>query len=380
MVPATLPSQVSKFFPVRPLFVIPLVAIFSAIAATPTISAAEWPKLELREILKEMQEEVAAGLPEAKEEYEELQSDAEAALAQGPLSVIQKNRTPPSGDKRDYLSIAPYWWPDPEAENQLPWIWRDGEINPKTRGNHVDLGRKGQLFKSVKSLAAMAYLTGDAKYGTAADEILHHWFVNPESRMNPHLKYAQGIPGRYEGRRMGIIEWVGLQKVLAAVTLLDEMGHLQAETKSGLKLWLEDFLQWLETSEMGIAEAEAPNNHGTWYDVLHVSLLVYLDRKEKAGEVLETVTKARIQSQIEPDGKQPKELARTRTYSYSLYNLSAFKILASFGQELAVDLKGYETEDGRSISKAAAFMQPYVEKQKEWPYQEISTGLPPKKK
>ena len=42
-----------------------------------------------------------------------LEEDAKTALAIKPMSVMDKTITPPSGDKHDYMSQAPYWWPDP---------------------------------------------------------------------------------------------------------------------------------------------------------------------------------------------------------------------------------------------------------------------------
>ncbi len=99
--------------------------------------------------------------------------------------------------------------------------------------------------------------------------------------------------------------------------------------------------------------------------------MLFLDGKEDARTLLDTVTKERIASQIEPDGRQPHELARTKSLSYSKMNLSAFKRLATFGAQLGVDLWGYETEDGRSIRGAEAFLEPFVKGKQKWPYQQL---------
>ena len=55
-------------------------------------------------------------------------AEADEAMAVGPYSVMDEDETPPSGDKHDYMSLAPYWWPDPAKPNGLPYIrrrWRD---------------------------------------------------------------------------------------------------------------------------------------------------------------------------------------------------------------------------------------------------------------
>ena len=60
-----------------------------------------------------------------------LESDAKKALNVGPFSVTTKEAIPPSGDKHDYMSQAPYFWPGPGEPNGLPYIRRDGERNPE---------------------------------------------------------------------------------------------------------------------------------------------------------------------------------------------------------------------------------------------------------
>src|SRR3954467_3401954 len=58
-----------------------------------------------------------------------LVADANRALKLAPVSVMDKGITPPSGDKHDYMSQAPYWWPDPSKPGGRPYIRRDGERN-----------------------------------------------------------------------------------------------------------------------------------------------------------------------------------------------------------------------------------------------------------
>jgi hypothetical protein len=58
--------------------------------------------------------------------YEALRRDADRALSAGPFSVVNKGALPPSGDKHDYMSYAPYWWPNPETKNGLLYSARRG--------------------------------------------------------------------------------------------------------------------------------------------------------------------------------------------------------------------------------------------------------------
>src|SRR5262245_24519003 len=65
-----------------------------------------------------------------RDAYDDLLRDANVALTAGPFSVMQKKRMPPSGDKHDYMSLAPYWWPDSTKPGGVPFIRRDGDVNP----------------------------------------------------------------------------------------------------------------------------------------------------------------------------------------------------------------------------------------------------------
>ena len=85
-----------------------------------------------------------------------------------------------------------------------------------------------------------------------------------------------------------------------------------------------------------------------------------------ARTILENVKTRRIATQIEPDGSQPLEIARTRSLSYSSMNLRGFIHLANMAQTIDVDLWNFETSDGRSIRKALDFLLPYVQGKKTW--------------
>jgi hypothetical protein len=102
--------------------------------------------------------------------------------------------------------------------------------------------------------------------------------------------------------------------------------------------------------------------------------LRYLNRNEEAARLVENVTKEKIKLQIAPDGSQPRELGRTKSLHYSSMNLKAFCLVAELGKPLGLDLWNYETEDGRSLKKAAEFLAHYAEGKKTWEWQEI-TGM-----
>src|SRR5438132_8111932 len=304
-----------------------------------------------------------------------LEREAQKALSEGPFSVVIKSVTPPSGDKHDYMTQAPYFWPDPKSPNGLPYIRRDGERNPEIN-KITDHHSLDDLESSVETLALAYYFKGDEAYATKAVQLLRAFFLEPTTRMNPNLEYAQFIPGVNTGRGIGLIETRGLTRVVDGIGLLEASKALTDDDKRGLKDWFGKFLQWMLDSRNGREEAAAKNNHGTYYDLQVVSYALFVERKDLARRVLEQAREKRIATQVEPDGRQPLELARTKAWSYSNGNLDGLMELATLGERVGVDLWNFQTKDGRSIRKALDFLTPIAVGERKWQYQELG-GLKP---
>jgi len=73
------------------------------------------------------------GEPQLQPTLARLRQEAEKALLLSPPSVMDKPRPAASGDPHDYFSYGPYWWPDPAKPDGLPYIRRDGEVNPDSK-------------------------------------------------------------------------------------------------------------------------------------------------------------------------------------------------------------------------------------------------------
>jgi hypothetical protein len=301
--------------------------------------------------------------------------DADEALKQKPVTVTSKKQIPPGGDKRDYMSLAPYWWPDSSKKDGLPYIRRDGQVNPE-RFEYKDRELVATLQYCATTLAAAWFITGKQEYAEHAANMLRVWFVDSSTRMNPNMSFSEAIRGRNAGRGAGIMGLAQLPTILDAVILLRSSKYWSVADEAEVVSWGRSYLNWLRTSPNGIDEQDAPNNHGTWYDVQLASLALFTGLPDTAKRIIEAAKSMRIASQIEPDGRMPKELERTRGIGYSSFNLLAMASLATIAGHVGIDLWHFETPDGRGIRKAIDWIVPYYEGARKWEYQQISEWDP----
>lgn len=285
-------------------------------------------------------------------------------------TVVNKIHLPASGDKHDYHSIGPYWWPDSTKENGLPYIRKDGFRNPESL--EYDRPQLSKLIEAVNSLTFAYVLSKNEKYKVKAVGFLKTWFLNDSTKMNPNLEYGQAIPGITNGRGIGIIETRKLIEVVDAIGLLYRKEALNEKDFLMLKKWFIEYNVWLTTSKKGIEEKNWYNNHGTAYDLQVISFSIFVGDTVTLVSVLDSVISKRIIKQIKPDGSQPFELERTKSLSYSIFNLNSFVKIALIAEQLGRNLWDYESEDGRSILKAITFLTPFIFEGEVWKYSELS--------
>lgn len=319
--------------------------------------------------LQDAKSRAADNNPTIQLAIDKLRTDLDNALVFEPVSVMTKELTPPSGDKHDYMSQGPYWWPNPDTTGGLPYIRRDGEVNPEVES--LDSRKMGAMIGAIESLALGGYLFEDPSAADHAALLLRTWFLDPATRMNPHLEFGQRIPGICEGCGIGIIDTSSYCRLIESIGLLEISGALTDMDRSDLLMWMKTYREWLVSSEIGRDEARQHNNHGTWYDAQLCALAAYTGDPRIVTKVVEEAKEYRIATQIEPDGSQPHELGRTRSMSYTHYNTTAFLNIARYAENVEIDLLSYETQDGRSIRKSIDFLIPFVVNNERWTWQQI---------
>jgi len=314
---------------------------------------------------------LAAGEEGLTAARDRLVAEADEVLTTGPFAVTEKTVFPVSGNPHDYFSMGTYWWPDPDTPDGLPYIRRDGETNPETQ--QTDRVPLGKLERSVTTLCRAYAFTDREEFAARAAFLLQIWFLDEATRMNPHLEYGQAIPGHCDGRGIGIIDTTGLAKqTLPALRLIGDCPQWPNEERTALQLWFRDYLEWLLTSQHGYDEAIHGNNHSVSYDLQIATYALFIGAEGLARQIIQGVPERRIDVQIEPDGQQPRELARTKSLNYSTANASLFLQLIEAGRAVGLDLAAYEGPDGRSIRRALDWLVPYYVGRSEWEHQQIA--------
>lgn len=311
------------------------------------------------------------GNADVKEIVAAVIKEADKALQQPALSVMDKIDVSASGDKHDYYSVAPYWWPNPNTPDGLPYINKDGVWNSKERAK-TDADAFNRTCDNTQKLGLAYYFTGDEKYAAKAAELVRVWFLDKATRMNPNLSYGQAIKGIRPGTPAGgVLEGLGFTDVLDGIELIENSNAWSGEDAANLKRWFTQYNTWLHESEFGQAAAEPTNNIGTWYYVQAVYLYLYLGEKEKAKNLAKAGFDKLLDIQFSQDGSQPKEAARTKSFAYYNYNLSAWAQLAIVAKQAGFDGWNYTTKKGRSLRLGLAFMVPYADPNKPWIKEDI---------
>jgi hypothetical protein len=290
--------------------------------------------------------------------------NASKYLLDRPVTVTAAQSKRSAGGVHDFFSEGDYWWPDPKNPDG-PYVQRDGMTNPDNFGEH----RKFLMKLSVQApaLTAAWKLTQDRKYSDKAAAHIRAWFVDVATRMNPNLQYAQAIHGKTTGRGTGVIDTIHLVEVARAIPVLAQSGSLSPADFAAAKKWFADYAEWMTTSKNGKEERDAKNNHGTCWLMQVAAFAQLTGNASLMADCANRYKTLVVPGQIQLDGSQPLEMARTKPYGYCLFNLEAIATLCQIVSESGDNLWSFATPDGRGAAKAVAYMFPFIRDKKTWP-------------
>jgi hypothetical protein len=292
---------------------------------------------------------------------------ATLALKAEPITVTAHRAKLSEGGPHDFYSNGDYWWPDPAKPDGLPYIQKDGQTNPDNFNHHrMDVRN---LRDAVAALGAAYKITREDRYAAKAAELLRVFLVDPATRMNPSLDYAQAIPGVTPGRGIGIIDTLHLAEVPLAIRAMAKSPAFPAETVAGLKRWFADYTDWMMTSKNGQAEANTKNNHAVAFFVQIAAFATLTGDEARLAECRRRYKEVFVPQQMANDGGFPQELKRTKPYGYSIFQLDNMATLCQLLSTKDDDLWKFTLPDGRGIAKAVDYLEPFLADKAKWPLQ-----------
>jgi hypothetical protein len=220
------------------------------------------------------------------------------------------------------------------------------------------------------------WFTGQKKYRDKALECVSIWFIDPETRMNPHLEYAQtvltrnplvaattvgvdgvttSLPSADNRKRDGlsILDGRCFLNALDGLALINDREYERSSELDGtvstanvaFRSWMMRYFEWLLLSPTGIAGSQLHNNHGSWYDVQLCHIALFLGRSDVALQTISQGLMNRLDTQIDENGRQPLEMTRATPTEYEIFNLVALTQLALLGDSVGVNYWGHTNAD-----------------------------------
>jgi len=293
----------------------------------------------------------------------QLIAEGDWALTQQPITVTAESSPRSAGNKHDFFSEGDYWWPNP-ANPDGPYISIDGKTNP----NNFVAHRLAMIrFSEIIGALASAYQeTSDEKYVKHAVVHLKAWFVDKETLMNPNLLFAQAVKGVTTGRSWGIIDTIHLMEVAQGIIAMEKAKSFKKSSLKTIKKWFSDYILWLNTSKPGIAEKLSKNNHSTCWVMQVASFAKLCNDKPMLDSLRWRYKNVLLPDQMATDGSFPLELARTKAYGYSIFNLDAMTTICQILSTPQDNLWEFETADGKSIAKGITYLYPFVADKNKW--------------
>jgi hypothetical protein len=293
-----------------------------------------------------------------------LRAEADRRMREGPWTVTADRPKGVELDAHEFYSEAPYYWPNSDNPDG-PYLRKDGQANPaRIVANQVAMNA---MCDAVFALGAASFLLDNSAYGKRAASVIHTWFLNPKTRMNPDLDYAQSVPGINNGRGTGIVDGRGFIRALQGMEFLEQTNNWDPKDQAAVHRWFEDYLHWLVTSKNATDEKKSGDNHASWW-AAQVAAVGSFVADTKAQQMAFGFYRDRLlPRQIRPNGSAPREEVRARSLRLSALNLEAYAVICRIAQVRgAGDLWNTHGKSGTTIATAIDYLSPYLVDPKKW--------------
>jgi len=297
-----------------------------------------------------------------------LRAAADLRSKEGPWSVTTDRPNGVELDLHDYYSEAPYWWPDP-AKPGGPFIHKDGQVNP-ARFN-ANRNALTSMCDAVFTLGTAAFLLDDSRYAQRAARIINTWFVNPKLRMNPSLEYAQAIPGVDTGSGAGILDGRSFIRAIQGMEFLAQTGAWDPKDQAAVHKWFDEYLRWLTRSKAAEDEKDSGNNHASWWTAQVAAIATFQGDQPTEQMAFNFYRDHIFPRQIRHNGSAPREEARNRSLSYSLFNVEAYTVICRIAQVRGVDLWSVQSRNRATVATVIDYLAPYLADPHKWTKEQI---------
>jgi hypothetical protein len=327
------------------------------------VSSLEGPIFMDGEVMEKNKLLIEQNDPTLAKAKEVLMESAQKVLQGDTYSVTYKDKDqiPDGATAHDYVSLAPYMWPDPSKKDGMPFIQKDGRRNPLAAA-YKDGAMLNGLCTDVQLLGLAYYFSSDEVYAERATFLLRVFFMDSETKMNPSFDFSQIVMGK-KSSGGNVISANHLLKAIDGIQLIKSSKYWTERDQMAMQKWFSSLLDWMKNSPKGKIEAKRQNNIGTFYTIQATTFALFVGNGSLAKKIIEERAYHNIEAQIDKDGKMPLELKRATPWSYVNYNLSAFYDLMKVSLRLGVDLWDYRSEESGSIKQSYEWVESFLERE-----------------
>lgn len=290
-------------------------------------------------------------LPRLPEAERPIEAFASSLLGLPRRFVTDKLTLPPSGDRHDYYSTAPYWSSDGE---RIDGVAQDTRSVDDPNSGYFDKISLRRATRAIYGLSVCGRLMGRRDMLASAAELLVRWFLDPASMMNPNANFAQVRSGQERHNEIGLLEFWSISLLPFAIRLLGSEGNLTPAQIAGFRQWCLEFIRSCEANGTLERSLGLTNNVGTWASLLFSTAGLFAGEFDRSFIIIRNAS-VLLGRQLGPFSIQPMEVERTRPLHYSLFNLGAWWSLSRIGEEFGIDLRRFRGREDESLANALLF-------------------------